>query len=156
MPFDRELALLARDTLPAVARAQRCNCGKFNMFKSCRRPAPGNTSLLLRMASITCGHGLDDDLNLGTRELNITGNTRLLGRLKPATTERIAQPASGLRAWRFRVAPTRSPKNQNQSTPVMAMTVWQALFFDGSTRTLFPPTSPGPRRIRTRRTEKLQ
>ncbi|KAF3837551.1 hypothetical protein F7725_005015 [Dissostichus mawsoni] len=48
------------------------------------------------------------------------------------------------------------PPNLNNIALVIAMTVWKALCFDWSTRSLVPPPSPGPGCLRTWRTEMLQ
>lgn len=84
-------------------------------------------------------------------------STRLLGRLNQCTDLCSRQLTLVLNMLdSLRDVATMKPRNQKQSTPVMAVTVQKARCFIWSTCFLSRSLSPGPGRIRARRTEKLQ
>lgn len=86
---------------------------------------------------------------------NSTGNTRLQGRVSQTAA---APTAHAVRFWTESSSRllTRSPKNLKYRAPIIAVIVWNALCFALSTWCLSWSPFPGPGRIRTQRTDRLQ
>ena len=85
---------------------------------------------------------------------NSSGNTKLLGRFDQKPVAMVTHP--NLTPNTCSAARVRPQANLNSSAPSMAKMVLNALRFDWSTLRLPPPRSPGPGRIRTQRTDRLQ
>lgn len=88
---------------------------------------------------------------------NSRGNTKLLGRENQTIDIIPTHLTLLLSIDKTRMTlPSSIPPKPNNNAPIMVIMVWKVLCFDWLTRSLSPPTSPGPGRLRVQRTERLQ
>ncbi len=81
----------------------------------------------------------------------------MLGKVNQAADHIISHKSIWLnRSETPAIVETRRLKNLKNRAAIIAMIVWKALSFDWSFGFLFTPASPGPGRIKTQRTERLQ